>query len=106
MELLMVHPWPGNIRELRNMLERAAVVAKGSVIEAEDLGLLRAEGSRAEANSSASLREMERRHILSVLRGHEWNITQSAQALGIDRVTLYNKIKKYSLKEEERRASS
>jgi transcriptional regulator of acetoin/glycerol metabolism len=44
---------------------------------------------------------MERRHILKVLNEHDWNITRSAQALGIDRVTLYHKIKKYNLKEEE-----
>ena len=100
MDLLMTHAWPGNIRELRNVLERAAVVAKGSVIEAGDLGLLHSEGGRSGEDSSASLREMERRHILNVLRGHGWNITQSAQALGIDRVTLYNKIKKYNLREE------
>ena len=101
LDLLMTHSWPGNVRELRNALERAAVVAKGSVIEAEDLGLLHPEAERAGGDASASLREMERRHILNVLKGHGWNITQSAQTLGIDRVTLYNKIKRYNLKEEE-----
>jgi len=48
-----------------------------------------------------SLREAERRHIVAVLKQHKWNITRSAKALGIDRVTLYNKIKRYQIHEEE-----
>ena len=98
MDLLITHPWPGNVRELRNVLERAAVVARGPVIEVDDLGLVHS--GLEKAHDQDSLKEMERRHILSVLRGHDWNISKSAQALGIDRVTLYNKIKKYRLKEE------
>ncbi len=99
MDLLMAYHWPGNIRELKNVLERGAVVAKGPIIEAEDLGLPILEGEKADGEPPASLKEMERRHILKVLKEHRWNITRSAQALGIDRVTLYHKIKKYGLKE-------
>ena len=46
---------------------------------------------------AASLRDVERRHIERVLEEHEWNITRAAHALGIDRVTLYAKIRKYGL---------
>ena len=104
MDLLVTQTWPGNVRELRNVLERATVVAKGPIIEADDLGFLRSESDKTNEDASAassSLKEMERRHILGVLRRHDWNISHSAQTLGIDRVTLYNKIKKYHLKEEE-----
>jgi DNA-binding NtrC family response regulator len=100
-DLLMTYHWPGNVRELRNVLERGAVLAKGSTLEAEDLGLSIAEGAGAE-EGLGSLRVMERRHVLKVLKEHNWNITRSARALGIDRVTLYHKIKKYELKREEK----
>jgi transcriptional regulator of acetoin/glycerol metabolism len=55
----------------------------------------------APAETPESLREAERRHIVAVLKQHTWNITHSAKALGIDRVTLYNKIKRYQIHEEE-----
>jgi two-component system, NtrC family, response regulator AtoC len=101
MDLLLAHDWPGNVRELRNVLERGAVVTKGPLIEASDLGL-QAEAPAAAATSpdggeAASLRDVERRHIARVLDEHEWNITRAAHALGIDRVTLYAKIRKYGL---------
>ncbi len=99
MDLLMAYHWPGNVRELKNALERGAVVAKGPIIEAEDLDLPLPKGERVGWDSQASLKEVERRHILKVLKEHNWNIARSAQALGIDRVTLYHKIKKYSLRE-------
>ena len=98
MDLLVAYDWPGNVRELRNVLERGAVLVQGPIIEPGDLGLPLPEVGETEEGAE-SLREMERRHILKVLNEHGWNITRSAQALGIDRVTLYHKIKKYDLKE-------
>jgi transcriptional regulator of acetoin/glycerol metabolism len=53
------------------------------------------------AESADSLREVERKHIVATLKQHNWNITRSAKALGIDRVTLYNKIKRYKIREDE-----
>ncbi len=98
---LMTHDWPGNIRELRNVLERAVVVASGSLLQATDLGL--AEASRAGATTDAlcSLEDLERRHVAHVLEHTGGNITQAARILDIDRVTLYNKIRKYHLREPE-----
>ncbi len=101
MDLLMAYHWPGNVRELKNVLERGAVLAKGTIIQAGDLGLPLPEEEGAE-EGLVSLRAMEKRHILKVLNEHSWNITRSAQALGIDRVTLYHKIKRYNLKGENR----
>jgi len=101
MALLMEHPWPGNVRELRNVLERAVVVASGSSIQAPDLGLLEAARGEAAAGDMATLEQVERRHIAHVLAKSGGNITQAARVLDIDRVTLYNKIKKYHLREVE-----
>jgi DNA-binding NtrC family response regulator len=98
MDFLVAYDWPGNVRELKNVLERAAVLVKGPIIEPDDLGLPAVDVGDMEG-STESLREMERRHILKVLNEHSWNVTRSAQTLGIDRVTLYHKIKKYDLKE-------
>jgi two-component system, NtrC family, response regulator AtoC len=98
MRILMDNDWPGNARELRNVIERAMVVAKGNVITESDVSLPSTPGS---ANPrSKSLEEIEKEHIRVVLNENQWNIVRSAHSLGIDRVTLYNKIKKFDLKKE------
>ena len=97
----MSYDWPGNVRELENTIERAMVIAKGNTIKAEDLGLhLQSEESMLRSQGEKSLRAMEREHIVRVLKENDWNIQRSAEILGIDRVTLYNKIRKYELKKE------
>jgi len=86
--------FPGNIRELENMIERAIVIGNGKKITLKDLPL-----EKNIINSSAeSLDEQEKYHISQILNKYDWNISQTAKALQIDRVTLYNKIKKYNLK--------
>jgi len=96
--ILMNNDWPGNARELRNVIERAVVVAKGNIVTESDITL---PSSASGANHrTKSLEEIEKAHIQVVLNEHQWNIVRSAQALGIDRVTLYNKIKKFGLKKE------
>ncbi|MGA6992678.1 MAG: sigma-54 dependent transcriptional regulator [Candidatus Deferrimicrobiaceae bacterium] len=101
MRLLMDYGWPGNARELRNVIERAMVVAKGRMILDADLSLPQASGvSGVQDSRGKSLSEMEKEHIRQVLAANRWNIVRSAQVLGIDRVTLYNKIRKYELKKE------
>jgi two-component system, NtrC family, response regulator AtoC len=101
LEQLMRHGWPGNVRELRNVVERAAVLARGPILTPADLDIQKQSGQpEAAGDSSDSLRDMERRHIATALRQHDWNITRTARALGIDRVTLYNKIKRYAIREE------
>jgi DNA-binding NtrC family response regulator len=96
--LLMEHDWPGNIRELRNLLERGMVVSQGAQLQPDDLGLTPATAPLAEGDSDLTLDEVERRHIAVVLHHAGGNITRAARTLDIDRVTLYNKIKKYDLK--------
>ncbi|MCL4813932.1 MAG: sigma-54 dependent transcriptional regulator [Vicinamibacteraceae bacterium] len=102
MAVLMAHDWPGNVRELRNALERAAVVAAGTIIQAGDLGLVKpSTPTEAAAEQLGTLESVERQHIQTVLEHTRGNITQAARILDIDRVTLYNKIKKYRLREIE-----
>jgi DNA-binding NtrC family response regulator len=95
MEALVEQDWPGNCRELANVIERALVVGKPPTIERKDLALRVDDPS---ANSGDRLRDVERAHVARVLADQEWNITRSATVLGIDRATLYNKIKKYDLR--------
>jgi len=96
MAVLTAWDWPGNVRELSNAIERAMVVGMGTAIQPEDLPVRI--GMRRTANGQPdSLAEVERRHINAVLDRTDWNITRSAEILGIDRVTVYNKIKKYGL---------
>ncbi len=97
MALMMAHRWPGNIRELRNVLERGAVIATSPIIGAAELGLVSAPAVAAEQRL-ASLEELERRHIGFVLDQLEGRVAPAARVLGIDRATLYNKIKKYGLR--------
>jgi len=100
MRMLMDYSWPGNARELRNVIERAMVITKGRTILEADLSLPQTPGVPLPNNRGKSLSDMEKEHILHVLLDNRWNIIRSAQVLGIDRVTLYNKIRKYELKKE------
>jgi len=100
MNALMAHDWPGNVRELRNILERGAVVATGPVIQLHDLGLPAKGEPAPKPGTLASLEEVERRHVAAVLAHTGGNVSQSARILGIDRVTLYNKMRKYGLRRD------
>jgi DNA-binding NtrC family response regulator len=86
--------FPGNVRELENMIERAIVVGNGKKISLKDLPLEKTIIS----NSIESLDDLEKTHILQILNKYSWNISRAAKALKVDRVTLYNKISKYKLK--------
>jgi DNA-binding NtrC family response regulator len=87
------YSYPGNIRELENMIERAIVVGNGRKIMLRDLPLIKEKSQP----SFESLDDLGKKHILQILNKYSWNITVSAKALKLDRVTLYNKIKKYGL---------
>jgi two-component system response regulator HydG len=97
-DLLTNYEWPGNVRELQNAIERAVLVCKSGQIASEDLPLKvnHAMGGAA----GRSLAEIERLHIKRTLEETGWNIYRAARLLEIDRVTLYNRIKKYGFKRE------
>ena len=88
--------WPGNVRELENAIERAMVVGKQNKITLNDLRFQF--DVDKDAGVDESLSNVEKIHIEKVLSSTGWNISKSAEILKIDRVTLYNKIKKYHLK--------
>ncbi|MBE0661758.1 MAG: sigma-54-dependent Fis family transcriptional regulator [Bacteroidales bacterium] len=89
--------YPGNVRELENMIERAIVIGDGKKIRLSDLPLAK----DSVISGYESLEDLEKAHIIQILNKYGWNISQSAKALKVDRVTLYNKIKKFDLKQPE-----
>lgn len=89
--------FPGNVRELENMIERAIVIGNGKEIRLKDLPM----GKEASSSSIENLSDLEKKHIAMILNKYGWNISRAAKALNVDRVTLYNKIKKYELKVDE-----
>lgn len=93
---LMNFEFPGNVRELENMIERAIVVGNGREIRLKDLPM----GREAMSSSVESLDELEKEHVGKILKKYDWNISQTARALNVDRATLYNKIKKFGLKKK------
>jgi len=96
MDLLVRYGWPGNVRELANAVERALVVGKAPTVRVEDLPVRLNE--RSEAPAGDSLEDVERAQVRLILERTGGNVTRAAEVLRIDRVTLYNKIKKYQLR--------
>ena len=91
------YDFPGNVRELENMIERAIVVGNGKEIRLKDLPF----GLTASNDTADSLHDLEKNHIQQILNKFDWNISRTAKTLKVDRVTLYNKIKKYNLKKQK-----
>jgi DNA-binding NtrC family response regulator len=98
MELLTSYDWPGNVREFSNAIERAMVIVDTPLVQAEHLSLSKPRVNGHTANHS--LAEVEKRHISAVLESTGGNVTQAAAILEVDRVTVYNKIKKYGLRKQ------
>ena len=106
-ELLLKYPWPGNARELRNVLERAIILSSSRFISPEDLKLERLDSAAGkflaspktlERDGQWSLWKMERDHILRVLELVQGNKTEAARRLGISRSTLQEKLRIYGYK--------
>ncbi len=115
MEELLRYRWPGNVREMKNVIERAVVLGGGEYIDHHDLVLsqLRTAGDTETGGMArgpkefepTSLAVMEREHILRTLTSTGWNKSRAANILGIERSTLDRKIRRYDLKAEHPRAS-
>jgi DNA-binding NtrC family response regulator len=99
LKVLMDHNWPGNVRELENAIERAVVTCRGRVLTEEDLGFLAQNGVTKPWSIPAgmTLQEMERQAIAATLNRTGGNIKEAATQLGIDRSTMYEKIKRYEI---------
>ena len=100
MDFLMNYDWRGNVRELENAIERAMVVGKSDSILVGDLPFHGSNNIYEADDDDKSLSSMEKKYIKRILNETSWNISKAAQILGIDRVTLYNKINKYDLRKE------
>jgi len=99
LRILMDYNWPGNVRELENTIERAMVTCRGRTLTEENFSFLAENGARRPWTVPAgiTLQEMERHLIVATLQRTEGNIKESASILGIDRSTLYDKIKRYEI---------
>lgn len=95
LKLLVEYNWPGNVRELENVIERALVIGQGREIVPDDLPFQPKELSSDAATKSLMM--LEQKHIQRILNENNWNISKTARELGIDRQTLYNKIKRYEI---------
>jgi transcriptional regulator with PAS, ATPase and Fis domain len=98
---LQEYSWPGNIRELRSVLQRALLVAENNVISARELHFfpipLQEAASGAPYSSGLTLREMERLHIANALALEAGSVVRAARRLGIPRSSLYNKLNRFGL---------
>ncbi|MGR3292825.1 MAG: sigma-54-dependent transcriptional regulator [Candidatus Scalindua sp.] len=100
--LLRKHDWPGNVRELKNVVERAVLLSNSSTLSAEHLLLGSGTGAKESSqddDADQSIATVEKRHITEVLKETSWRMTKAAKLLDINRTTLYNKIKHYSIKQ-------
>ena len=96
MQVLLAHPWPGNIRELDHAVERAVLLAQGDQIRAVDLGLRASTAPRARLED-LPLEDVEKMLIQKALARYEGNVSRAAQALGLSRSALYRRIASYGL---------
>ena len=99
MDEMMLYEWPGNVRELENAIERAVVVGKERILRPEHLPFYRATSLVAPPDDT--LKEVEKAHIIHILDSNQWNIARTAKILGIDRSTLYSKIKRYNIRKSD-----
>jgi two-component system nitrogen regulation response regulator NtrX len=104
--ILKSYPWPGNVRELKNLVERLAIMTQSDVIEAKDIPLSYKTMTVAEEDMSflshGTLKEarktFEKTFITNKLSENDWNISQTADAMGIERSHLYKKMKAFGIK--------
>ena len=114
MKAMMRYSWPGNIRELENTIERACILVKGSIMQIKDLPEhirkqdVQSNGARGRVVGGSlkrALKTPEREIILESLNSTDWNCTKASASLGINRTTLYNKMKRYGIKRNKGRVS-
>src|SRR5262249_15627180 len=100
MRALEKHSWPGNVRELRNLMERLVIMTPRPSIDVDDLphAVVHATGTGSEAATlDEARRSFEREFLVARLNEHGWNISRTAEAIGIARESLSRKIKSYGI---------
>jgi len=90
---LLAYIWPGNVRELRSLMEQSVIFSIGNEIQPEKLNL--SSTSKIGIRGSQSLADVERRHIIEVLKNCDGNKSEAAEVLGLARSTLVLKLKGY-----------
>lgn len=96
-ELMLGYSWPGNLRQLKNAVKRATLLAQGNKIDAEDLGIAPTPAETDEVPLTLRDPDDERRRIVNAIKAAAGNKAAAARMLGIDRKTLYNKLRFYDL---------
>jgi DNA-binding NtrC family response regulator len=107
---LVDYAWPGNLRELRNLLERAVLLTDGTTIGVRELRLHARSDTASRSNASIAtedltLAELERRHIERIYEAEQYNVQRAAVRLGIPRSSLYQKLARFGLLRKQREAS-
>jgi formate hydrogenlyase transcriptional activator len=105
MNALLRYPWPGNIREMQNLIERAVILSRGSVLHVPLVDLKQRAGELPETNGLATLEEVERKHILAVLEQTNWVFAGpngAAARLGLKRPTLQFRLQKLGITRPQR----
>ena len=99
LKLLIAYDWPGNVRELENVIERAIVTCRNGMLEEQDFSWLQRSSGTSQnwEVPDVSLDELERRAIIIALERKHGNVKEASLALGIDRSTLYDKLKRYEI---------
>ena len=106
-KMFIEYSWPGNIRELENAIEGAVIMAKTGIVNRADIPNftkftidLPKSSKSPERNLKRAVEQPEKDHIISILKDCSWNRNKAAASLGVNRTTLYNKMKKYNISEE------
>jgi Nif-specific regulatory protein len=101
---LQTYTWPGNVRELKNVIERCVALGVGPTIDASDIWLssldFKVPQTASNEYQAISIEELEKRHIIATLEHTQWNKSQAAGILGIERSTLDRKIKGYNIRRD------
>ena len=96
-QAMLDHPWPGNVRELENAVERGVIICRSPSITVQDLSLGLLPLDVGSVEKGTTLKELERRYILTALERHGGNQARAARELGIGRNTLWRRLKEYGL---------
>jgi two-component system nitrogen regulation response regulator NtrX len=97
LDLMTDYSWPGNVRELRNEVERLVIMVQDDVIREKDLSLPDGNSSATASTLHEARAQYEKEFILSKLKENNWNVSQAARALGLERSYLYRKMKTYGI---------